>query len=115
MAPESEAVCFGCGQSERTKHRLKGAWREREDMRRSATRAAGKRPRKVKRTSPTRIKQIAPKKTGRTSPTKVAKRSSPKKAKRTAPKRVTPTSSKRATPTSVAAMQARIEALEAEN
>src|SRR5215469_13984009 len=46
--------------------RRQGAWREREDMRQSATRAAANRPKrppkKIKRTSPTKAKRSSPKK-----------------------------------------------------
>jgi hypothetical protein len=71
-------------------------------MRRSATRAVAKGP---KRTSRQKIK--------RTSPSK-AKLSSPTKAKRAAPKKITRTSSKSAKPNSSAAMQAQISALQTE-
>src|SRR5262249_14552334 len=80
-----------------------GAWREREDMPRTATTAG----------------RISPKKTKPTAPKK-AKRTATNKAKPTAPKRVTralPKRGTRAAPnkqTSVAVMQARIDALEAE-
>src|SRR5262249_42121105 len=69
--------------------RRQGAWRERQNMRRSAT--------TVRRTSPKKTKPTAP-----------------KKAERTAPNRVTRASPKKTKQNSVAAMQARIDALEAD-
>ena len=78
-------------------------------MPRSATKAY----RKTKRPSPKRAKSTAPKKPQRTA-AKIAKRTAPKKTTQRSPNRLTLTSQKKAKQTSVAATQARIEALEAE-
>ena len=96
---------------EQTADRPEGAWRERKDMRRSATKAVAKRPKpprkKIKPGSATKAKRASPNKAHRTPSTK-AKQIGSKKAKRTAPKRSTRTSPK-IKPTSVAAMQAQID------
>src|SRR5262249_31136308 len=81
--------------------RRQGAWRERKNMPRSATTASVKGP-----------KEPSAKKSERPSP-KRPKRTAPKRITRVAPKRVTRVSSKKTRRTSVAAMQARIESLEA--
>src|SRR5262249_35091653 len=82
-----------------------GAWRERKDMPRSAKTAI---PKKPKRISPKKPKRAAP---------RTAKRTAPKRITRAAPKTVkrgTRAPPKKTGQTSVAAMQARIDALEAE-
>src|ERR1051325_6532029 len=86
-----------------------GARRERENMPRSATTAY----RKTGRPSPKKAKPAAPKKRKRTAAEK-GKRTAAKKTTQRSLKRVTLTSQKKTKQISVAAMQARIEALEAE-
>jgi two-component system NtrC family sensor kinase len=120
MALARERLCLGLWAVRAAKNRpLTGpeaAWRERKDMRRSATKAVAKRPKpprkKIKPGSATKAKRASPNKAHRTPSTK-AKQIGSKKAKRTAPKRSTRTSPK-IKPTSVAAMQAQIDALRAE-
>ena len=85
-------------------------------MRQSATRAVAKRPKpprkKMKPASATNAKRASPNKDHRTPSTK-AKQIASKKAKRTSQNKVTRTSPK-TKPTSVAAMQAQVNALQAE-
>src|SRR5262249_9012760 len=105
MAVEGDRVCSAADGHPNPRQRRQivgqGAWRERQNMPRSATTAS----RKTKRTSPKKATPAAPRK---------PKRTAAKKAKSPAPKRGTRASPKKAKPSSVAAMQERIDALEAE-
>ena len=86
------------------------AWRGRENMPRSATKAH---PKKTKRPSPNRAKSTAPKKPQRTA-TKKAKPTAPERVTRALPKRAVRAAPKKTGQTSVAAMQAEISALRTE-
>ena len=112
MAVVSDRVCSGprAPRTHDKEDRRQGAWREREDMRRSATTAYRERKR---RTSPKKTTPTAPKRPKRPA-AKKANLAAPKRVTRAFPKRATRAAPKKTRQSSVAAMQAQIDALRAE-